>query len=52
MKRKSIKQIIKEMQQGTYQVTKKGRKYHVRDVVEFDGDYGKMSAKQIRDNFG
>lgn len=49
---KDIKQVIKELTNGTFIIKKKGKKYHVRDVVEFDGDYGNMTEKEILQRFG
>lgn len=44
-----LKKIIKELESGTFRVRKVGKKYRVRDVVEYDGDYGLMSENELRE---
>lgn len=51
-KKETIKQLVKRLNQSTLKVTKKGNKYCVKDVVEFDGNYGCMSSKKLRKEFG
>lgn len=47
-----LKRLIKELSAGTFVIKKVGKKYRVKDVVEFDGDYGLMTEKEILKNFG
>jgi hypothetical protein len=48
---KSIKEIIKELEQGTFRVKKKGKKFFVEDVVDYgDGVY--MTEKEMRQMYG
>ena len=51
-KQDRIKKLIKEMQKGTFIIRKKGKKYLVKDVVDFQGDYGLMTEKEILERFG
>lgn len=48
---KDINQLVKELNQSTLSIKKKGKKYIVKDITQFDGNYGLMSEKQIRENF-
>ena len=53
MKKETIKQLVKRLNQSTLQVRKKGKKYCVKDSVEdFDGHFTCMSAKKLRKEFG
>lgn len=47
-----VERLIKKLSKGTLRVKKKGSKYHVTDVVEYDGDYGLMDEKELIGRFG
>ena len=50
--KKPINQLIKELNKSTLSVKKVGKnKYKVIDVVEFDGNYGIMTEKELRKRF-
>lgn len=44
-------QFIKRLNKSTLNVKKVGKKYRVRDVVEFDGNYGLLTFKQLKKKF-
>lgn len=48
---KPIKDLLKELNQSTLSVRKKGKKYLVKDTVQFDGNYGLMTEQELRERF-
>lgn len=51
-KKKPIKQLVKELNQSTLIVKKKGNKYYVKDSVEdYDGHWTIMTEKELRERF-
>ena len=51
-KKETIKKLVKRLNKSTLSVKKRGNKYCVKDTVEHDGNYGCMSAKKLRKEFG
>lgn len=48
---KSIKQIIKELEEGTLRIKKRGKKYFVEDTVDY-AEGGWMNEAELRELYG
>ena len=45
----SFNKMVKRLEEGTYKIKRIGKnKYYIRDVTQFDGNYGIMSKNTIK----